>query len=409
MNTLKTNQIFLIIILLFVSFFTFIHAINSGFAKLDDKVMVFHKSVKNMDVKEAFVEEHFAMYHPLVTISYAIENKLFVATPEFFHFDNMLLHCINTIFVLIIFLLLTKNFNISYIVALLFAIHPLHTEVVAWISARKDTLYSIFYLASIYFYIKSLDSKKEKIYIAISFICFLLSCFSKVMAVTLPAVLILIDFYLNKLNKQKIKIYLPFILVTIFFIIGGIHAHYYTGFKYTEYGLFNKFLNAHFHILFYITKLFLPINLYCMYPKLYSENMAVPLYVTVSPILVYLLTFFVIYSLKYSKKIFFGFSFFIITIFPCLGFFPTGAATMADRYMYIPLIGLAYILAEFFIYIYNKLKNKFRVLFLSIGIIIICLFIYLSFMRTIDWKNNAFRAPQNIKYYTPDLLFCIKK
>jgi len=409
MNLLKTYQIFLIIILLFISFFTFIPSVFFGFSRVDDYIMVFHKSVIKADVKEAFFEEHEAMYHPLVTLSYAIETKLFGLMPEFFHLDNIFLHCINTILVLIIFILITKNFSVAYIVALLFAIHPLHTEVVAWISARKDTLYSIFYLFSIYFYIKSWNNKKEKFYILISFICFLLSCLSKVMAVTLPALLILLDFYSNKLNKQRIKIYLPFILVTIVFIISGIHAHFYNDFKYEEYSLFNKFLNAHFYILFYIVKLFLPINLYWIYPKLYGVDMPVPLYVMLSPIFLYIIIIPILYSLKYSKKIFFGFSFFIITVSPCLDFFPIGVAAMADRYVYIPLIGLSYILAEFFVYIYNKLKNKFKILLLIIGIIIICLFIYLSFMKTIDWKNNNCDAPVDIEYYTPKLLFCIQK
>jgi len=409
MNSLKTYQIFLIILLLFVSFFTFVPAVVSGFATLDDKVLVFNKSIINADINKVFVEEHMGMYHPLVSVSFMIESILFASTPEFFHLDNMLLHCINTILVLIIFLLFTKKFNVAYIVALLFAIHPLHTEVVAWISARKDTLYSIFYLFSIYFYIKSYNIKKEKFYITLSFICFLLSCFSKVMAVTLPAILILFDFYSNRLNKQKFKIYLPFILVTSIFIISGIHAHFYTDLRHINYNLIDRFFNAHFYILFYIIKFFLPINLYCLYPKLYAEDMPVPLYVILSPILVYLIISLVLYSLKYSKKIFFGFSFFVITISPCLGFFTIGKATMADRYMYIPLIGLAYILAEFGVNIYNKLKNKFKIFFLTIGIIIIFLFMYLSFVRTIDWKNDDYEAPNSIKYYTPDLLFCVKK
>ena len=402
---MKNIQVFLVIILFFVSFFTFIPAINSGFAELDDNIMirknypVSHLNKKSISL--LFTKRYHGLYHPLVTLSYAIEYKIFKLTPEIFHFDNILLHFFNTILVLIIFIMLTKSFYVSYIIAFLFAIHPQHVEVVAWISARKDLLYSFFYLLSIYFYLKTYTRKRNRTYICISLIFFLFSCFSKVTAITLPMVLILFDYFSNKISKERFKYYLFFFAIAAIFTFIGIYTHYIseTMLAFSSFDVIIRFLNTHSYIFFYIFKFLLPINLSALYIDLYDFNIMPPFYIFLSATALYILILFIFYSTKYTKKFFLGFVFFFITLLPSSGILPTGISEAADRYMYIPLIGLSYLFAELFAYIYNKYKNKyFKATLIAILIIIFLVLITLSFKRTIDWKNNNYVSPKAEKF-----------
>lgn len=408
MSRLKRYQIFLFFSLLCITFFVFINAINSKYATIDDWVML--RSAQRRALKDAsfkniidtFKYSHEGLYHPVITISYSIEKTIFGFIPEIFHFNNVILHLINVILLFLILLQISKSFWLSFITTFLFALHPTRVEVVAWISARKDLIYSLFYLLSIFFYTKTYNSTKTKYLLPLSLICFIFACFSKSMAITLPFVLILLDFYKNKLSKESIKIYIPYLIISIFFIIAAINIHYSEEFISRNFNLFRhsiNFINAHFNILFYLDKLLLPINLYCMYPFFYNMKTMPPGYILYSPAILYLIIFFVLLSLRKTKHIFFGFSFFLITIFPVCGIFPIGNFAVADRYTYIPYIGLFFIFAKFVLFIYKN-YNKY----LKIIVVLLCLSIfitlsYLSYKRTICWQKDAYGAPSSMKYY----------
>ena len=405
MYTLKKYQIFLLFFLIAVTFLVFIPMINANFSPLDDGRMlkVNNKALPDISLKSIiiiFKSYNEGLYHPMTTISYKIEKNLFGFVPEIFHFDNILLHISNIILVFLIFFKLSKSFWLSFIITSLFAIHPTRAEVVCWVSARKDLLYTFFYLLSILLYIKMYDHKKATIYITLSVIMFLFSCFSKAMAITLPFVLILIDFYTNNFKKQKIKIYFIYILITFIFIIATIQTHYFTKYHFTEinnidfiFNFFNltiNFINAHFNILFYLEKLILPINLRCAYPYLYNKSSMPPLYILYSPAIVYILIYFCFLSLRKTKIFFYGFAFFIITILPSNNILPIENFDVANRYTYIPYLGLFFIFAKIIVYLLNKTRK-----YTKIPIIIFCLIIfitlsYLLYHEVIGWQLHSF-------------------
>ena len=214
MENFKKHQIILIFLLFAISFFTYFPAVTTNFASLDDRALLAgtNKSYNlgASNILTVFKTDYIGLYHPLVTLSFAIERHFFGMVPAFYHFDNMLLHMLCTILVFLIFRRITKSFAVTYIITTLFAIHPMHVEVVAWISARKDTLYSVFYLLSFLFYIKTYNEKNKKFLITVSSFCFLLACLSKAMAITLPLVLVLTDYFQNRFSKKNIKIYIPY-------------------------------------------------------------------------------------------------------------------------------------------------------------------------------------------------------
>ena len=121
-------------------------ALNAGFVDLDDGVMVSSNTeIMNMSwptIKKWFCSYHYNMYHPLVSMSYAIEYKFFQADPFVYHVTNVFLHILNSMLVLVICMLLTELWGVSLLVAVLFAVHPMHVESVAWVTERKDVLYA---------------------------------------------------------------------------------------------------------------------------------------------------------------------------------------------------------------------------------------------------------------------------
>lgn len=400
----KKYQIFLLILLSYLTIFAFYPALSAGFIDLDDPVMVVENpyitSLSLNNIKAVFSQSYYKLYHPLVTLSYAVEYYFFKLDPYFYHLDNILIHLFNTLIVFFIFKKLSKSFLVSYIVALLFAIHPVHVESVAWITARKDNLYSLFYLLSIFFYIhKNYDNFGKK-FLALSIVCFIFSCFSKPMAVTLPLILILIDYYQDKKIKNNIKNYIPFIVISLSFSIVAVCSHYSPEEKEIS-TLFLKavdILNAHHNLLFYIWKCIFPVNLSCLYPNFYNLNTMPPPFILYSPALLYLIAFFVFLSLKYTKKILFGFLFFVITLLPSSGIMPTGVAHVADRYVYLPYIGLFYLFAESAAYLYNNFP-KIKNLLICIIVFFSAVLFLLTYTRTSLWSNTENLMTDTIKQF----------
>lgn len=158
-------KIFSLIILAYITVFSFYPALSANFINLDDTAMVINNQyIRDLSIDnviDVFSNYHYRLYHPIVTISYAVEYYFFKLDPFVYHVNNILLHLLNVFLVFFIFQRLTKSFAISYIVSFLFAVHPVHVEAVAWISSRKDLLYSVFYLLSMLFYLKISESKNK--------------------------------------------------------------------------------------------------------------------------------------------------------------------------------------------------------------------------------------------------------
>lgn len=402
---LKKYQILFLMFLSYVIVLSFYPAITSGFINLDDPVMVVEnpniKSLSFSNIKNIFSSYQYKLYHPIVTLSYAIEYCMCKTDPYLYHVDNILLHLLNVYLVFFVMKLLSKSFFVGFISAIIFALHPTRVESVTWVSARKDTLFTFFFLSSIFAYININKTKYKKFLYGLALLLFLMSCMSKPTAVTLPVTLILIDFYRNEFGFKidVLKKYIPFFVISLVFSYVAVSGHYSEQEKAitTIFVRSINFFDAHLNYLFYIYKFFLPINLSCFYPDFYDHNNITPNFVFYSTTILYLLILVVIASLKINKKIFFGFFFFFITLLPSSGILPTGIAPIADRYTYIPYIGLAYIVAELLFYIYKKNKILKYVTILTLTVIIV-LSAYLTYQRNILWSDNKELMTQAINY-----------
>ena len=401
-------SVFLIVILTFITFYP---SLQNGFTNWDDDLLVtknlkiMNLSLKNIEI--IFTTPHYGLYHPLVLLSYAFEYYFLKLDPRAYHATNLTLHLLNSLFVFWFIYLLRRNILVSFIVGLLFGIHPLHVESVAWVTERKDELYAFFFLISLIFYLYYIK-KRERSYYYLSLLSFIFSLLSKSMAMTLPIVLFLCDYqFVRRFERKTIIEKIPFLIISFIFGIIAVLAQYKSKETVQEdtFNLFYNFLKASYGLIFYFYKMIIPINLSCIYPsfdKIHNLSQATFL---LSPILVAGLIVAIIFSAKHNRIVTFGSLFFLVTISPVLQFLPVGLGNHADRYTYIPSIGFFYILGEGVAHLLGeKVKNKkdLRTFFIIIFTGITLFFSFLSYQRCKVWRDSLTLWNDVLKQY-PDI------
>src|SRR3989339_477012 len=413
----KWQKNILIFFILSVTLVSYIPSLKNDFTNWDDGVLVKdNRKIRDLsfeNIKNIFTSYNVGLYDPMFSLSLALEYKFFKLNPRVYHTTNLTLHLLNCLLVFWLMFLLTKNNFVSFFVSLLFGIHPLHVESVAWISERKDVLYSFFYLGSIISYLYYVKNKDKKYYV-LGLFTFVLSLMSKTMAVTLPLVLLLIDYIKQSSHpepqakdlsiRKKIIEKLPFFVLSLIFGIITIFAQ--RSIKNIKEGQVLTFFDIVFNVcnelIFYITKLFLPLNLSAVYPFLERIGGMFSKIFSISPIIIIILVLAVYFSKKHTKKIIFGSLFFLLTLLPVLNIIPIGRVIPADRYTYIPFLGLFYILGEGIFYFYTqKTQNIIRVLILVLLIAVIPILSYLTYQRCKVWKDSLTLMSDVIKKY-PD-------
>lgn len=369
----------------------------------DDGYVTDQPLVKNLGAENLnkLFNPHTAVilnYHPLTMISLAIDyhrgydetdNTLSIAP---FASTNLVLHLLNTALVFIfLYRLGKKRIWLATIAALLFGIHPMHVESVAWISERKDLLYTFFFLLSGIAYLEYLDKKKFSM-LGISFILFIASCLSKAMAVPLPLVLLLID-YLEK-RKFTVAVLLekiPFLLVALWVGYNTIQIQATAIGTVAFYNLGQRLIFASYGFCMYIIKLFAPLNLSAFYPYPDLASGSLPSFYYLMPvlalaILVVPIALFIRKRSERGREIIFGLGFFVLMIALVLQFVSVGRALMADRYTYISYIGPFFVLAVF---LQDYIDTpKYRNLVLGITGGFAALFLLLTYQRVQVWQNS---------------------
>jgi tetratricopeptide (TPR) repeat protein len=416
----KKKSILSAVLVLVVTFAALSPALIANFSNWDDQIMITQNAkIMGMSwdhVRIWFTTFHERLYHPLVLMSYSIEYHFFGLNPHVFHATNLALHLFNTLFVLWFIFLLSRNGIVAIITALLFGIHPMHVESVLWLSERKDVLYSFFFLGSLISYLNFLKDNKKRFYYLSIFI-FILSLLSKSMAMTLPFVLLLCDYILNvKIGKANLIGKLPFFALSLLFAVITVLGHYEPGIKGREFSFsfIGNLVSACQNIVFYLIKLFLPFRLSCIYPTPDRIQNIPQLIFFFAPLIVIVLISLAVYSAKYSRIGIFGGLFFLVTIAPVTQILPVGLVIPADRYTYIPYIGLFYILAEGCLWAYGRFDKKI------VTVLLVLMFLALSvlaFERALVWRDsiplwdNAIQNYNNVAlaYYNRGDEYFLKK
>ena len=294
-------------------------------------------------------------WHPITWLSHMLDCQIYGVDSGQHHFVNMLFHILNTLFLFGLFNKMTKNVWQSGFLAALFAIHPLHVESVAWVSERKDVLSTFFGMLTVWAYIRYTEYSSIKRYIPIT-IFFALSLMSKPMLVTLPFVLLLLDYWplnrfrrLDPINSSRNLLVSKIIYEKAPLVALAVASSIITLFvqqnAMTEpiiLPFLDRSANAIISYTTYIGRMIWPFQLSIIYPHPLKHAL---FYVAASTILLIILTGLVFRFRRRFPYLAVGWLWYLGTLVPVIGLVQVGLQSMADRYTYIPLIGLFIIVA----------------------------------------------------------------
>ena len=367
MSSRNRKAIISLVLILIIVFTAFYPSLKNGFVNWDDVSSVtanpIIQSFSLANIGKAFTTPVLGHYLPVTTISYLIEYRFFKLDPFPYHLTSLILHLLNCLLVFwLIYILSAGRIPVALLTAVLFGIHPLQVESVAWISERKNVLYAFFFLASIISYLYYLRKERAGQYYYFSLLLFILSLLSKSMAITLPLALLLLDYWLRRKRDRMVFLdKIPYFALSLFFGVIAIISVSRAGMirHDGQYSLFNSLSVVFYGVVFYLNKIILPIKLSCFYPFYGIKNTFVNLY---SFFVMAILIYGVILSGKYTKKIILGTAFFFITLIPALQLVPNGEIIVADRYVYISAIGIFYFISEGLFWLYSRKTNYLRLL-----------------------------------------------
>jgi protein O-mannosyl-transferase len=301
----------------------------------------------------AFKDFSSFYWHPLAWISHMLDCQLFGLNPGPHHLVNVALHVINVLLLFLLLRMATGAVWRSFLVAALFAVHPMNVENVAWIAERKSLLSAMFTLLTIAAYGWWVKRPGLKLY-GLLVIAFCLALMSKSMAVTIPVVLLLLDYWpLRRLEdiasgvewKRLIVEKLPLLLISIVSSLITFFGQRSAGavVSLAELPMYMRVENAITSYVIYLGKLFWPVNLTFFYPHPSSklpQGAHLPADQLLASAAILLgISAFVLYF-RHVRYLPVGWFWFLITIFPVIGIAQAGLQGMADRFAYVPYIGL---------------------------------------------------------------------
>jgi protein O-mannosyl-transferase len=340
------------LVLLVATFAVYLQVYNFGFLNYDDPDYVtdnahVRKGLTRDGVAWAFTTTFAANWFPLTWLSHMLDVQLFGLQSGRHHLVNVLLHAIGTLLLFGFIERITGAPWKSAFVAFVFALHPLHVESVAWIAERKDVLNGVFWFLTLWMYLKY-TRKPGVLPYASMLLLFCCGLMSKQMIVTLPFVALLLDFWpLKRFQTSPRRIILEKLPLFGLAIAASLVAYLVqqrggaiSSFNELPFAL--RMENALVSYCAYIARLFWPVDLAVFYPFPAS----VPLWQATSASLALAgITAVALISIKRRPYLTVGWLWYLITLSPVIGIIQIGLQSRADRYTYIPLIGIAIMLA----------------------------------------------------------------
>ena len=442
----------------FLTFLVYLLALQNQFIGWDDGAYIIEnvhiRSLNAALLKWAFFDFYASNWHPLTWISHAMDYAVWGLNPLGHHLTNNILHAVNTFLVVLLvarlleadhasrpsgksgtfpkdsrkrpdfpsddspftihhspftFHILRSTLIVAATTGLLFGLHPLHVESVAWVSERKDLLCALFYLLSVMMYTRYATDAKGKRHgakgmgqwapgsLLSALFFFTLALMSKPMAVSLPVVLLILDWYPFE-RIRSLKTFLSSVIGKLPFIALGIGSSILTIMAQEKAMFLNEFVPLPARILVaaraifvYLGKMLSPMDLSPFYP--YSGNVFLlsPRYYL--PLLLLVgITAAVLYIGKRQKIWLSVWFYYVVTLLPVLGVVQVGRQSMADRYTYLPSIGPFLIAGLFVAWTYRKVSTSVRGIKLACITSALCLVIFLSYLTVKQigiWNNTV--------------------
>lgn len=409
---MKNKNIFLSICLIItITTITFSPVLKNDFTLWDDNIYItennFIQTFSLENIQKIFTTFLLGNYHPFTLFSFLLEYSIFGANPHAYHLTNVIVHFLNCILVFWLTVIFSKKISVALLTTLLFGLHPLRVEPVAWISGRKDLLFAFFFLISFISYLYYQNEKRLK-YLYFSLASFACSLLSKGMGVTLPFMLIVSDYYFQRqFNKKIILEKIPYFLIALIFGSLTLIARltYESSLRENVFSIFDRIaINIHRLVFYYLARVVAPLNLSLLNPQK-ASNLPLPfaVFIFFAVLIIGCLTIIVIFLKKHSRHFFFGSLFFIITILPVLTVVVLGYS--ADRFTYIPSIGLFYLTSQGIVHFFRE-KRKYWKGMSNVLLISVCgligLLSFITWKRCHVWKNSVSLESYFIKHYSND-------
>ena len=355
--------IFPAVLILAITFMAFTPCLKNGFVNEwdDDLYVRGNADIQHLSVQttaRVFSSFYAATYLPVTMLSYMLDHQLGGLDPFGYHLTNLIFHLLNCLLVFWLVGMLSRNILVSFITALLFGVHPLHVESVAWISERKDVLYAAFFLLSMISYCYYLKTRKRGRSYWLAVVFFALSLLSKAMAITMPLLLLLTDYLSGRPRERGVATdKIPFFSLALCVGLVGFFGQVPAMRTGHVLSFFEKCLCPSYACLFYLGKILWPTKLSCYYPFTGIKDLPVYLFSLGGWLALLVLT---LRSATRTRKVVFGVFFFLITLLPVLQFVQMGLAIVADRYVYLASLGIFYLIAEGIVWAYGKVAQKDR-------------------------------------------------
>jgi len=388
-NKKSVTPVWVLPFILILTIAAYIPALSGGFVNWDDpEYVTSNLLIRDLSNLRALITTSIqGNYHPLTMISLAINYKISGLDAWSYHLFNLFFHLINCWLVFrLAFLLSRQNLIIAFTTSVLFAVHPMHVESVAWVSERKDVLYSLFFLAGLITYTKYVDTNSRKQF-ALTIFFVVLSLLSKPAAVVFPLVLFCIDLLRKRPLTFKLFVEkIPFLIPAL--VMGYLTYSAQSGLGATGgadiFPLSTRIFMAFYGYMMYILKLFIPFNLSPFYP-FPALNKSLPIAYTLAPVFLIASLVLFYFSLKKNRVVAFGLSFYLANLILVLQILPVGSAVIAERYSYMPYIGIFYILGSL-LSNFSLLDTK-KAFYVLIPVSI--LFSILTYKQSGIWKDGA--------------------
>ena len=399
-KTVGKELLFPLLVIIAVSFAVYSNTLGNGFVWDDSDQVLGNPWLKD----PRFLPKIFSSgawdfksvatnyYRPMTHVIFMLEYHIFGLKPWGFHLVNIIFHTGSSVLVFLIANILfreckapSKILSLPLMAAILFAVHPIHTEPVAWIAAITDLSYAFFCLMSFYLYMRSENKFNTRYYISV--MAFFLGTLCKEPAITLPALTVAYDLMLNQKRPGLafiVKRHAMFALAAASYL--GIRFYALSGLvpikSTSEYGSYG---NMFILISAYLRKLVIPVNLKVIYwfspvKSLLETQALLAIILTVVTVIL----FYVAY--KKDKLAFFCLLIIVVPLLPSFYVPATnGPSLLGERYLYLPSVGLAMLIPLMTAWFAD---SRWRVVAFSIFLVLIALFSAGTMIRNADWKDN---------------------
>lgn len=368
-----------------VTLIAFISVIGHQFVNWDDDFNLANNkstALLNWDnVVNIFSEHVIGNYNPLPILTFAIERSIVGLDPTLYHINNLILHLVCVFFVYRVFRSLNLTALTSGAGALLFGIHPMRVESVAWVTERKDVLFGAFFLSALWLYIQYVKTGYVKKYFYAAMGLFVFALFSKIQAVSLPLTMLLVDYYYRR--PLSIKLVIEKWAFFLLSLIIGLVGFYFLSQQgsiddKTNYSFLQRLMVGGFSLGVYLLKFIVPYEMSPLYP--YPAVLPVEVYI--GPFVgIGVLAFAFIAFKKDWRPYLFGLLFFIFNVMFVLQIVGAGQGYLADRFTYIPYIGLIFMVIYGGQWLFKEKTNVAKPAMYGFAVVMILFFV-------MTWRQN---------------------